>query len=67
MKPRKDMHRTMDAVPLAYFITFHTYGTWIHGDDRGSVDRHHNLYGTPMLPPDPSRRFQSSDSVGGVP
>ncbi len=23
--------------PLAYFITFTTYGTWLHGDERGSV------------------------------
>jgi len=31
--------------PLAYFITFHTYGSWLHGDLRGSVDRTHNAYG----------------------
>ncbi|MFO0843333.1 MAG: transposase [Gemmataceae bacterium] len=24
---------------LAYFLTFTTYGTWRHGDDRGSVQR----------------------------
>lgn len=36
--------------PLAYFITFRTYGTWLHGDERGSVDREHNVYGTPTLP-----------------
>jgi Transposase IS200 like len=30
--------------PLAYFITFRTYGTWLHGDDRGSIDRYHNCY-----------------------
>jgi REP element-mobilizing transposase RayT len=24
--------------PLAYFITFVAYGSWLHGDDRGSVD-----------------------------
>ena len=23
--------------PLAYFITFTTYGTWLHGDSRGSM------------------------------
>ncbi len=23
--------------PLAYFITFATYGTWLHGDSRKSV------------------------------
>ena len=37
------------SVPLAYLITFTTYGTWLHGDERGSVDREHNVYGTPHL------------------
>ena len=35
--------------PLGYFITFRTYGTWLHGDDRGLVDRRHNQFGTPLL------------------
>jgi REP element-mobilizing transposase RayT len=35
--------------PLAYFFTFHTYGTWLHGDARGSVDRFHNRYVFPRL------------------
>jgi REP element-mobilizing transposase RayT len=39
-----------DHTPLAYFITFRSYGTWLHGDNRGSVDRMHNTYGTPHLP-----------------
>ena len=25
--------------PLAYLITFRCYGTWVHGDERGSMDR----------------------------
>jgi REP element-mobilizing transposase RayT len=33
----------------AYFLTFRTYGTWLHGDARGSVDRRSNGYGEPML------------------
>ncbi len=41
-----------DSIPLAYFITFRTYGTWLHGDDRGAVDRFHNCYGTPLIAPD---------------
>src|SRR5437660_5089073 len=28
----------------------------LHGDGRGSVDRFHNRYGAPMLPPDAQRR-----------
>jgi hypothetical protein len=30
--------RTED-IPLAYLISFRAYGTWLHGDRRGSVDR----------------------------
>jgi len=39
-----------DRLPLAYFISFRCYGTWLHGDERGSTDRHHNVYGTPFIP-----------------
>jgi REP element-mobilizing transposase RayT len=42
-------------VPLAYFITFVCYGTWLHGDERGSVDLGHNVPGTPYLPADVER------------
>jgi REP element-mobilizing transposase RayT len=38
--------------PLAYLITFRTYGTWLHGDARGSVSRFRNVYGTRRLPPE---------------
>jgi hypothetical protein len=41
--------------PIAYLITIRTYGTWLHGDGRGSVDRHgRNLYGTPRLATNPA-------------
>ncbi|MCX7121531.1 MAG: transposase [Gammaproteobacteria bacterium] len=33
----------------AYFITFVTYGSWMHFDDRGSVDPKNNIYGTPRI------------------
>jgi REP element-mobilizing transposase RayT len=36
--------------PLAYFISFRTYATWLHGDQRGSIDRYHNRYRSPYLP-----------------
>jgi REP element-mobilizing transposase RayT len=35
--------------PLAYFISFRTYGTWLHGDQRGSIDRFHNRYRAPYI------------------
>lgn len=37
------------GAPLAYFITFHTYGTWLPGDPRGSVDAQHRIFGTPYV------------------
>ena len=40
--------------PLAYFISFRTYGTWLHGDQRGSINRFHNGYGDPYLAPNKS-------------
>lgn len=36
--------------PLAVLISFRCYGTWLHGDERGSTDRHNNKYGTPKYP-----------------
>ena len=36
--------------PLAYFISIRTYGTWLHGDKRGSIDRFHNRYRSPYIP-----------------
>ena len=35
---------------LALLITFRCRGTWLHGDERGSVDRHNNVFGTPRIP-----------------
>ncbi len=40
------------GVPRARFFSFRTYGTWLHGDNRGSVDRNNNLYGARYYPPD---------------
>lgn len=41
-----------NETPLAYLITFRTYGTWLHGDNRYSVDRHgKNRYATAKVLP----------------
>ena len=40
---------------MTYLITFSCYGARLHGDETGSVDRQHNLPGTPLLDPDPLR------------
>ena len=35
--------------PLAYHITFGTYGTRLHGSDRPTVDRSQNKFGDPVI------------------
>ena len=45
--------------PLAYLLTFRTYGTWLHGDERESVGRDgRNRYGKPRIQPKPE--FESA-------
>ena len=45
--------------PLAYLITIRTFGTWLHGDDRGSMDRHgKNIYGAPRIPGNAKLHYQ---------
>src|SRR6185437_8720012 len=34
---------------LRYFLTFSCYGAHLHGDESGSVDRHHNLFGSRLI------------------
>ena len=47
--------------PVGFLITFRCYGTWLHGDERGSFDRNHQIYGTPGLPPSALRREHDRD------
>ncbi len=43
---------------IAYFITWTTRGTWLHGDERGSVDREHNTFRTAHMPPNETTRLR---------
>lgn len=45
----KNMWNDTD-IPLACLITFRCYGTWLHGDERGSIDRFNNIYKSPYMP-----------------
>ena len=45
----------LEAIPLAYLLTFSCYGTRLHGDKSGSVDHAHNIPGTPPLSPNMQR------------
>jgi REP element-mobilizing transposase RayT len=40
---------------MRYFITFACYGSHLHGDESGSVDRHHNLFGSRLAEANPAR------------
>jgi REP element-mobilizing transposase RayT len=40
---------------MTYLITFSCYGSHLHGDERGTVDRDHNLPGFPTCAPNPNR------------
>jgi REP element-mobilizing transposase RayT len=46
--------------PHAYLLTWTTYGTWLPGDERGSVDGEHNRYGEPYAPTDARRQRANS-------
>ncbi|HLA84066.1 MAG TPA: transposase [Thermoguttaceae bacterium] len=52
---------------LAYLITYHTYGTWLHGDERGSVDEEHNRPGTTLLPADVKRNLTAAENMAQRP
>jgi REP element-mobilizing transposase RayT len=56
-----------DKIPLAYLITFRANGTWLHGDRRGSVDRFHNRYGTPRIPPNEQWRKYNQNTLANPP
>jgi REP element-mobilizing transposase RayT len=45
--------------PLAYFLTRTCHGTWLHGDERGSVDRERNVPETPFI--QPQRGFEAHE------
>ncbi|MGH7243498.1 MAG: transposase [Phycisphaerales bacterium] len=46
----------MSIPPLGYLLTWTCYGTRLHGDERGTVDKSHNLIDTPTLAHDDRRR-----------
>ena len=48
---------------MRYFITFACYGAHLHGDDSGSVDRYHNLFGSRPVKPDPHRAVAEREKM----
>jgi REP element-mobilizing transposase RayT len=55
------------SFPLAYLISFRCYGTWLHGDLRGSVDRQHRGYRTALVEPSETRRSQAFRRLNHAP
>jgi REP element-mobilizing transposase RayT len=61
------VHFVMYSDPLAYFLTFRTFGTWHPGDERGSVNRVNNVYGERGIARNPrlshwSQQIQNDDT-----
>ncbi len=53
-----------NEIPLAYLITVRTYGTWLHGDERMSVDRHgKNVYGTKRVAPSKNLKTRMDENT----
>jgi REP element-mobilizing transposase RayT len=49
--------------PLAYLITFTTYGTWLHGDKCASVNKEHNHFGEEFLPHNPGLNIKEKSNL----
>jgi len=48
---------------VVYLITLACYGSHLHGDESGSVDRRHAVPGAPMLEPNFNRSFAARRSM----
>jgi REP element-mobilizing transposase RayT len=57
----------MFCAPLAYLITFHGYGTRLHGAAEGSVHHSRAVYGTDPLPEMPLLAEFEQEHLGGPP
>jgi len=53
----------MADVPLAYFLTFRAYGTWLPGDARGSVRRRSNAFDSPPALPNAALESHARSSL----
>jgi hypothetical protein len=53
--------------PLAYLITFRCYGTWLHGDERGSIDRFHNRFKSPYIEPNEKWQRHNTEALEAEP
>ena len=57
----------MVQAAMRYFITFACYGARMHGDESGSVDQHHDVFGDRLLEHDPQRAAAERRSMNQSP
>lgn len=48
-------------------MTFSTYGSWLHGDERGSVDKKHNEYRSPLVADNAALRGKERSALRNAP
>jgi REP element-mobilizing transposase RayT len=66
--PRDHIEFDDRAVALGYLITFRCFGTWLHGDDRGSVGRRgSNIFGEAKITPSSTLVRLDSEKINGEP
>ena len=67
--PHFGEHWDDNEFPLAYLITIRTFGTWLHGDERGAVDTQsrYNLYGAVKRPSDPGLERRMRENMHAPP
>ena len=49
---------------MRYFITFTCYGAHLRGEETGSVDRHHNVFGNRLAEFNPERVDAKREQMG---
>ena len=64
---RQNGRRTSLNDPLAYFLTFRCYGTWLPGDRRGWMDRSSLPLGEPLRSRHPGLHAQAAGEMTGTP
>lgn len=52
---------------LALFISIRCRGTWLHGDERGSIDRNNNIFGSPRIAPNERWKKYNLENLVGEP
>jgi len=57
-----------NAFPVAYLLTFRTFGTWLHGDSRGSMGKsENNHHGEARIAPNRPLREKMQEQMQANP